>query len=221
MTSAFLHNKQGPYELLFTYFRFLCVQACLKLFYMFSSLFEYVCYIIFWIFWDPPRCSSFFTFYPWLILSRDPWVTFWICSGFGERIWEEIPQYFSWHLLLKIEKNSRKQNTLSNLSCVPPVSYLSILDDRSLLKNMSRGRSDQTPCHQTRAPISHLTHFTHPERETEIFHKIFQKYSFCVSQAVTHVSNSEFCKNIYKHLTRQNWLTNWYQHSTTLHSRQT
>ena len=100
-----------------------------------------------------------------------------------------------------------------------PICHFWMIDP--LLQNMSRGSSDQTPCHRTRAPISHLTHFTHPERETEIFNKIFQKYSFCVSQAVTHVSNSEFCKNIYKHLTRQNWLTNWYQHSTTLHPRQT
>ena len=54
MTYAFLHNKQRILSIIVYIFPFfLCVQACLKLFYMFSSLFEYVCYIIFWIFWDP------------------------------------------------------------------------------------------------------------------------------------------------------------------------
>ena len=108
-----------------------------------------------------------------------------------------------------------------NLSCVPLVSYLSLLDDRSLFKNLSRGAQTRLcvtrPSHR---PISHLTHFTHRESNRNISENIPKVFNICLPGCHT-VNISEFCKNIYKHLTRQNWLTNWYQHSTTSQHQQT
>ena len=193
--------------------------------YMFSSLFEYVCYIIFWIFFNrPPWLSLQLVFHILPMTNIVPWPPshildlFWrLVSASGRRYHNISVGICLWKLKIILE--NKILCPTCHVFLLSPICHFWMID--TLLQNMSQGRSDQTLCHQTRAPISHLTNFTHPQRETEIFHKIFQKYLFCVSQAVTHVSNSEFCKNIYKHLTRQNWLTNWYQHSTTLHSRQT
>ena len=63
-----------------------------------------------------------------------------------------------------------------NLSCVPLVSYLSLLDDRSLLKNLSRGCSDQTLCHQTLAPPNQSFDSSYSSREQQ---KYFRKHSKC------------------------------------------
>ena len=162
---------------------------------------------IFWIFSDPPHCLPFFTFYPWLIMSHDPRVTFWICYG----ICGEIHQYFSWHLPLKTEKNCWKQNILCPqlVMCSSCLSYLSLLDDRSLLQNVSQGaklRPDSlSPDPRTAQSVIWLISLK--SRETE---KYFTKYSkvFNICLPGCQPSCQYSWKNIYKHLTRQNWLTN-------------
>ena len=86
------------------------------------------------------------------------------------------------------------------------LSYLSLLDDRSLLQNMSQGaklRPDSlSPDPRTAQSVISLK-----SRETE---KYFTKYSkvFNICLPGCHSSCQYSCKNIYKHITRQNWLTN-------------
>ena len=109
-----------------------------------------------------------------------------------------------------------------NLSCVPlvsPICHFWMIDPCSKIWVGVLRPDSVSPDPSTAQSVIWLILLI--ERETEIFEKIFQKYSIFASQAVSRVNISEFCKNIYKHLTRQNWLTNVYQHSTTLQPQQT
>ena len=93
--------------------------------------------------WPPSHILDLF----WHCLAHLCWVT---------PIFQLASAFENWKELLKTKYFAH------NLSCVPLVSYLSLLDDRSLFKNLSRGAQTR-PCvtRPSRRPISHLTHFTH------------------------------------------------------------
>ena len=150
---------------------------------MFSSLFEYVCYIIFWIFWDPPPWLSLqLVFHILPMTNIVPWPPshildlFWRLVSASGRRYHNISVGICFWKLKRILENKILCPTC-HVFLLSPICHFWMIDPCS---KIWVGVA-QTPCHQTpRTNQSSDSLYSSRERNRNISQNIPKVFSLCL-----------------------------------------